>query len=73
MKKIIILAIISATFMPSQAQACSFCVPVEKFLKAAWEWLEYSDCLRQRLRYSQLTGRPIPPCDHNGKHDRPEK
>jgi len=38
-----------------------------------WDWFEYSDCLRQQIRYSQISGRPLPPCDHNGKHDRPAK
>ena len=72
MKKIYTLAIV-AVFSIQSASACSVCLPVERFLKAAWEWFEYSDCLRQRLKYSQITGRPIPPCDHNGKHDRKEK
>ena len=72
MKRVYLTAIVAVLSIQS-ATACSFCVPVEKFLKAAWDWFEYSDCLRQRIRYSQITGRPLPPCDHNGKHDRPQK
>ena len=72
MKRVYLTAIVALLSIQS-ATACSLCVPVEKFLKAAWEWFEYSDCLRQRIRYSQITGRPLPPCDHNGKHDRPAK
>jgi hypothetical protein len=72
MKRVYLTAIVALLSIQS-ATACSLCVPVEKALKAALDWFEYSDCLRQRIRYSQITGRPLPPCDHNGKHDRPAK
>lgn len=69
MKKVIIAVIIMASFMPAQAQACSVCSYVSKAWDSFVEFMEYNACRNQRLRYSQLTGRPIPPCDHKGKHD----
>lgn len=72
MKKLIVTAFVIFSFSTA-TQACSLCRWVEEKLVATWEWLEYNRCYSQRARYSQLTGRPFPPCDHNGKHDNPSK
>ena len=70
-KTIITLSIVLALTAP--ASACPPCRWFGEKVEALFDWIEYSICLKDRSRYAQLTGRPMPPCDHNGKHDNPKK
>lgn len=70
-KTLITFAVMLALAAP--ASACPPCRWVSEKLDALWAWIEYSACLKDRSRYAQLTGQPMPPCDHDGKHDNPKK
>lgn len=72
MKKLIVTTFIIIAFSTT-SQACPPC----RWLGEKWDsfvsYMEYVACRSQRVRYAQVTGSSIPPCEHKVNHDAPSK